>query len=190
MPFNYDYDNVAHRWFEELQKPFVNYLRANYTINYDDAMDLYVDSWIDLRKIILEKKATEHKWKALLFTIGCRKAMKIAKRRQKDNIEHFSSDKEVFNRQMFEVEAASYCLSAPHIFEDPALLDLLGYELGHLPELCNKILKFYYFDELSMTDIAETMNYTSSRTAITTKNRCLNRLKTRIKDTAQRFGII
>ena len=63
----YDYDNIAHRWFEEYKLPFLNYIRANFIIDYDGAMDLYVNSWIELRKIILEDRATDNKWKSLLF---------------------------------------------------------------------------------------------------------------------------
>ncbi len=63
----YDYDDIAHRWFEEYKLPFVNYIRANFVIDYDGAMDLYVDCWMELRKIILDNRATDHKWKSLLF---------------------------------------------------------------------------------------------------------------------------
>ncbi len=68
--------------------------------------------------------------------------------------------------------------------------EILAAELSYIPDPCNKILKLYYFDELSMKEIAESMNYSSSRSAITTKNRCMDKLKTRVMDAVRRLGIL
>lgn len=189
---SYDYDNIAHRWFEELKTPFMNYIRANFSISYDEVMDLYTDTWIEVRKIILSDRATDDKWKALIFRIGWRQAY----RRVTRHPEHISisnggdEDEETFNRGLFEAEKAAQSADAKSVYEDPELQAVLGAELSYIPDPCNKILKLYYFDELSMTEIAEAMNYGSSRSAITTKNRCMDRLKARVKNAVRRLGII
>lgn len=188
----YDYDNIVHEWFEELKTPFINYIRANFSISYDEVMDLYTDTWLEVRKIILSDKATDNKWKALIFKIGWRQADKIATRRPK----HISissggdEDKDTFIRGLFEAEKAAQIANSRSVYEDPELQAVLGAELSYIPDPCNKILKLFYFDELSMKEIAEALNYKSSRSAITTKNRCMDKLKARVKNAVSRLGII
>lgn len=188
----YDYDNIAHRWFEELKMPFINYIRANFSIGYDEVMDLYTDTWLEVRRIILEDRANDDKWKALIFKIGWRQADKIISHRKKHvSISPGGDDvEEIFNRGLFEAEKAVQLIEAKSVYEDPDLQSVLGAELSYIPDPCNKILKLYYFDEMSMTEIAEAMNYGSSRSAITTKNRCMDKLKARVKNAVRRLGII
>jgi len=192
MPHEYDYDNIARRWFDEYKLPFVNYIRANFIMDYDEAMDLYTDAWLELRKIIVESRATDNKWKALLFKIGWRQADKIATRRPKHISISYSSDddNENFNPGLFEAEKAAQQMEAKSVYEDPDLQAVLGAELSYIPDRCNKILKMYYSDKFSMTEIAEAMNYNSSRSAITTKNRCMDKLKARVKNAVRRLGIL
>lgn len=189
----YDYDNIARQWFEEYKQPFVNYIRANFVIDYDGAMDLYVRSWMELRKIILENRATDNKWKSLLFLIGKRLAIKDFERNPSiETMGAYSTDDENFNRKQFEYEQGARKLAEYYtsVYEDPELKAVLGAELSYIPDPCNKILKMYYFDQCSMTMIAEAMNYSSSRSAITTKNRCMDKLKTRVKNAVRRLGIL
>lgn len=189
----YDYDNIAHRWFEELKLPFINYIRASFVIDYDGAMDLYVDCWIELRKIILENRATDNKWKSLLFLIGKRQAIKDLERRPPIvTMGLHSPEDENFNRKQFEYEQGARKLDGYYtsVYEDPELQAVLGAELSYIPDPCNKILNMYYFDEFSMTEIAEAMNYNSSRSAITIKNRCMDKLKARVKNAVRRLGIL
>lgn len=188
----YDYDDIVHEWFEELKLPFINYIRANFSISYDEVMDLYTDTWLEVRRIINEGRANDNKWKALIFKIGWRQADRICTRRPRQiSITTGGEDAEgTFNRGLFEAEKAAQLFEAKSVYEDPDLQAVLGAELSYIPEPCNKILKLYYFDEMSMTEIAEAMNYGSSRSAITTKNRCMDKLKARVKNTVRCLGII
>ena len=188
----YDYDNIVHQWFEELKLPFINYIRASFSISYDEVMDLYTDTWMELRKIILDNRATDDKWKALIFKIGWRQADKIATRRPRHISISTGGDEaeETFTRGLFEAEKAAQMAEEKSVYEDPDLQAVLGAELSYIPDPCNKILKLYYFDEMSMTEIADAMNYGSSRSAITTKNRCMDKLKARVKNAVRRLGII
>ncbi len=188
----YDYENIVREWFEDLKLPFTNYIRANFIMSYDEAIDLYTDVWLELRKIILENRATDNRWKALIFLIGKRQAQKIAERRPTQISLSSDTDEaeENFNRGLFEAEKAARKMEAKSVYEDPDLQAVLGAELSYIPDPCNKILKLYYFDEMSMTEIAEAMNYRNSRSAITTKNRCMEKLRERIKRAVHRLGII
>lgn len=190
---DYDYNNIVHRWFEELRQPFIHYIRKNFRMDYDEVNDIYSDSWMELRKIILNGKATDDKWRALIFKIGWREANKKAERQKKiiplESLEA-DGDADCFNLGLFEFEKAVRRMHDKSVYENSDLYTVLGTELGYIPDPCNRILKMYYYDDMSMTEIAETMNYRSSRSAITTKNRCLDKLKARVKDAVRRLGIL
>jgi RNA polymerase sigma factor (sigma-70 family) len=53
--------------------------------------------------------------------------------------------------------------------------------LDELGETCKKILMYYYFDGLSMTDIAEKLGYANTDTAKTKKYKCKKRLDELVK---------
>lgn len=54
--------------------------------------------------------------------------------------------------------------------------------IGDLGETCKKILTYYYFDGLSMTDIAEKLNFANTDTAKTKKYKCKKKLDSLIKE--------
>ena len=54
--------------------------------------------------------------------------------------------------------------------------------IEELGETCKSILMYYYFDGLSMTDIAEKMGFANADTAKTKKYKCKKRLDNLIKD--------
>ncbi|MFY0687078.1 MAG: sigma-70 family RNA polymerase sigma factor [Cyclobacteriaceae bacterium] len=53
--------------------------------------------------------------------------------------------------------------------------------IGELGDPCKSILMYYYFDGMSMKDIAERMNFANTDTAKTKKYKCKKRLDTLIK---------
>lgn len=105
---SYDFDNIVLQWYEELKLPFINYIHSRFSLSYDDTMDLYNDAWLSVRDIILEGRATGENWRALIFTIGCRQAERIAKRRISLVSINASDDddEEKFNCGLFEAEKA------------------------------------------------------------------------------------
>lgn len=192
MAYN-DYELIVRQEYEGLKTYFINYLRANFRISHDDAADIYADAWIDIRRKINEGSIeNKTKLKALLFKIGWRQADKICTRRPV----HVSIDDGVddgesfFSPNLFEAEKKAQEAEYKSIYEDPDLQQVLAAELSYIPDPCNKILKLYYFDEFSMKEIAQSMNYKSDRTAITTKQRCFDKLKNRVLNSVRRLGLI
>lgn len=59
------------------------------------------------------------------------------------------------------------------------LMKVVSTSLSKLGENCRTLLIMFYYDQISMQDIAEKMGFGSSRVAITTKSRCWQRLKER-----------
>ena len=50
-----------------------------------------------------------------------------------------------------------------------------------LGDTCQKVLSYYYFDGMSMTDIAEKLNFSNTDTAKTKKYKCKKRLDQLVK---------
>ncbi len=127
------------------------------------------------------------------FLIGKRQPIKDFERRLPiETMGQHSVDEENFNRKQFEYEQGARKLDEYYtsVYENPELQAVLVAELNYIPDPCNKILKMYYFDEFSMTEIAEAMNYRSSSSAKTTKKRCMDKLKARVKNAVRRLGIL
>lgn len=184
----YEYNDIVRQYFEELKLLFVNYLRKNFIISYDDAMEIYTDVWIDVRSNIARGRVQDGtKWKSYILKMGWNQANKIASRRPTyiDSYDDVNFNRDEFEKKYTEEKAAEIS-----IYEDPDMQAVLAAELSYIPDPCNKILKLYYFDELSMKEIADSMNYSSSRSAITTKNRCMEKLKARVVDAVRRLGLI
>lgn len=183
----YDYDNIVHQYYEELKPLFVNYLRKNFILSYDEAMFIYTEVWIAVRENIRRGRVEAGtKWKAYILRMGWNQANNIATRRQ--YIEYIDDEK--FNRGEFERKYTEERAADQSIYEDPELQAVLAAELSYIPDPCNKILKLYYFDELSMKEIADAMNYSSANSAKTTKNRCMDKLKARMINAVRRLGIL
>jgi RNA polymerase sigma factor (sigma-70 family) len=53
--------------------------------------------------------------------------------------------------------------------------------INELGDSCRKILTYHYFDGLSMTDIAEKLNFANTDTAKTKKYKCKKKLDTLVK---------
>ena len=113
-------------------------------------------------------------------------ACKFASRtRQIPSFDDDHSDREEFeNAYLKEKEAEK------SIYNDPELKAVLAAELSYIPDPCNKILKMYYFDDFSMKKIADSFNYSSSRSANVVRNRCLEKIKIRVLNAVRRLGIL
>ncbi len=190
----YEYYNIAHEWYEEIKPFFINYIYRNFNLSRDEVYDIYHDTWVEVHKIIREERAeNDTKWRALIFKIGWRRANKVATRRPQhqsiDDGAGSEGDDERFNKTEFEMEKAVQEMQYQSVYADPELQALLGTELNYIPNPCRQILNFYYFDNMSMQEIAECMNYKTARSAITTKKRCFEKFKARMWKAARRLGI-
>lgn len=182
-----DYNEIVHRNFEEIKQPFVNFLRKNFKIGYDDIMDIYVNVWIDVRDNIRNGRTGRvRSWRSYIFNLGWKQACKFATR--KKQIPSF--DDENFDREEFEREYLKEREAEISIYDDPQLKAVLGAELSYIPDPCNKILKMYYFDKFSMKEIADSMNYSDARSANVIRNRCRDKIKERVLKAVRRLGIL
>jgi DNA-directed RNA polymerase specialized sigma24 family protein len=67
-------------------------------------------------------------------------------------------------------------------YEDQERLRIVQACIGKLGDVCKKILTYYYFDGLSMSDISEKLQFANTDTAKTKKYKCKKKLDTLIKE--------
>lgn len=60
-------------------------------------------------------------------------------------------------------------------------IDIVNHCIAQLGESCRQILIYYYYDKLSMNDIAEKMGFANADTAKTKKYKCKQELDNKIK---------
>ncbi|WMJ75044.1 sigma-70 family RNA polymerase sigma factor [Cytophagaceae bacterium ABcell3] len=65
--------------------------------------------------------------------------------------------------------------------EQQERIDIINRCINSLGDTCQKILMYYYFDKLSMTDIADKMGFANADTAKTKKYKCKKELDKKVK---------
>lgn len=78
-------------------------------------------------------------------------------------------------------------IEAPDDTDEKERQKLVEMCLDRLGERCKKILMLYYFDEVSMQQIATELNLATTDTAKTQKYKCMKRLEEMIKDSKKIF---
>jgi RNA polymerase sigma factor (sigma-70 family) len=66
-------------------------------------------------------------------------------------------------------------------FETPEKEKIIAECLGQIGETCRKVLTYYYFDEMSMQEIADRLGFANTDTAKTKKYKCKQKLDELIK---------
>jgi RNA polymerase sigma factor (sigma-70 family) len=88
--------------------------------------------------------------------------------------------KELERKSRYSIEEADRGESVDLVEKDERI-KIVHQCLGQLGDSCRKILSYYYFDELSMNDIAEKMGFANADTAKTKKYKCKQELDKLIK---------
>lgn len=60
-------------------------------------------------------------------------------------------------------------------------IEIINQVINNLGDTCRKVLTYYYFDNLSMTEIAEKLGFANADTAKTKKYKCKKELDEKIK---------
>lgn len=182
-----DYDLIARECFEQYKTLFVNLIRKNFVIDYDRAMDLYSDVWVDLRDGILSGRvAPDSNLRALILKMGWNQAAKLFRNRSRS----VSFDDERFDPDKFEQEYRLLEEEDKDFYKDPDLVAVLETELSYIPEPCSKVLEMKYSFGCSMKEIADAMNYRNERSAISAAARCREKLRNRMMKSLKLLGFI
>ena len=74
------------------------------------------------------------------------------------------------------------------LYKNEEALSLLGDELIHTPEPCGSIIRLFYYEDMSMDEIAEEIGYKNATTAKAKKSQCMSDLIERVSLALRRAG--
>lgn len=150
--------------FEQFGTYCIRLLQKNTGCSKQDAEDILMDAVINFRqKIITGKIQYLTSAKNYLFTTCYNMALV-----------RFNKEK-VKNTRIADVVEALYAPSEP-IGDREAMHDIFAAAMSALGEKCREIITLYYFEQLSMKDIAEQLGLGNAEVAKSTKSRCFKKL--------------
>ncbi len=160
------------RLYLKYRKEFVSWSIGKFGISEDDALDHYQDTMTIFFEKVMNGKLVEIEStiKTYVFGIGknrIRQKFDATSREEKHEVglsEHYhflATDQDA---------SEAYELARSQTKE---LFESLG-------DSCKQILRLFYFEKRSMSEIADLMNHKSEAVSRTTKKRCLEKLRSKI----------
>lgn len=193
-----NYEDIVREWYNRLRPEFLRRLTAKYSaLSLYDAENLYQDTFIAVHENLLMGHVKENtSWSSYIMTIGMNLASKAWRKLGKTDSadEGFDDEENDTNSIMaLKVEEKIRELSDEDeensFFKNEEALSMLGNELNHTPELCKKIIKFYYSNsDMTMDEIAEEVGLKNANTAKAKKNQCMNALIERVTRVLRNAG--
>lgn len=166
-------DRVMEKVYFRYKEEFVSWTIKKFGISQDDALDHYQDTLTIFFEKVINGSITviESSLKTYLFGIGknrVRQQFDDENRKERHGeglAEHY--------RFLAEDEDASV------VFEEArnqtqGLFEAIG-------EACKEILRLFYYEKKSMSEIARLMGHKSEAVSRTTKKRCLEKIRSKVK---------
>lgn len=192
-----NYENIVREWYKKLRPKYLECLLSRYPkMHLEVAENLYQDTFIAIQENLMCGRIKENtSWNSYIMTIGLHLANKEMRKLGKtDSISATydnGEDDDVPNKAARTVENILKALpdkeELPFV-KNPEAHSILGNEIAHTPEPCAKIIKLFYYEDLSMTEIAEEIGYKNAATAKAKKNQCMNDLINRIMKPLRQAG--
>lgn len=187
-----NYEEIVRLWYNRLRPEFLRRLTSRYSmLSLYDAENLYQDAFIAVQKNIMLGRVKENtSWSSYIMTIGINLAThELRKKGITDSIDQ-ENDESKSPRKVSEILKYLPDGEGCSLYEDPDAKTILNDELSHTPEPCNSIILLYYYEDLSMNEIAERVGYKNSTTAKSKKLQCMKDLIVRVKGSFRRAGLI
>jgi RNA polymerase sigma factor (sigma-70 family) len=146
-----------------------------YGLNYDDLSDIYQEAFIALRKHALNGKLDSVKSSLKTYLFGIGKFMIYDLLKEKQKITAYQPTIHVTHDT---IESISYEIENEELTLEQHLLRTFFKKLG---KKCQKVLTLFYSRGLSIDEIVEHTDYTSSSVVRSQKSRCIKTLKEMIK---------
>lgn len=180
------YEDIVRQWYNKVRPLFVNTLRKRFSqLDYDTIENLYQDAFLAVyENLQAERVRDDTSWSSYIIQIGINLATKELRHSGiTDSIYESDSDNEEgrmkISRTVEQFLSEGFGDDEP-LYKNENALSLLGYELNHTPEPCNTILRLYYYEDLSMDNIAIALNFKNATTAKTKKSKCMTDLIDRV----------
>lgn len=191
-----NYEEIVRKWYNKLRPLFQNTLKTCYkSLSYDAIEDIYQESFIAVHENLLRGRIKENtSWSSYIIQIGLNLAFKDSRHSGKtdsiDNSPVYDEDGQSALSRKVERLLAVDAESEETIYTDKEALKILGTELSFTPEPCATIIRLFYYDRMSMEDIAMAVNMKNAATAKSKKSQCMKALTSRIKGVFKTYGII
>ena len=157
-----------------------------------DCEDIYELAYLDLMDNVKEGKLTEAgnaNVAGYLYTICWRRALRARDRRKVEEKQMQKAARENAEEEASERYSPERVVGFDPVAEDEAdqeakdkALAFLDGILDGIPERCRKILRRYYWDNMSLKDIAAAMGLRNDDVAKTTKKRCMDKFVNTAKE--------
>lgn len=152
---------------------FIGYLQKRYQLEEEMASDIYHDSFLLMMDNIRTGKYRKQDASLLTYLLGIGKNLVLKKLKKKN-------ERPLVAGWISELLPDTDWKSA---------LEEAGRLIGEGETVCNQILQLFYWEKLSMSDIAERLGYQSAEVAKSKKNSCMRRFSFELKRRLESRGI-
>ena len=152
---------------------FIGYLQKRYQLEEEMASDIYHDSCLLMMDNIRTGKYQKQDASLLTYLLGIGKNLVLKKLKKKN-------ERPLVAGWISELLPDTDWKSA---------LEEAGRLIGEGETVCNQILQLFYWEKLSMSDIAERLGYQSAEVAKSKKNSCMRRFSFELKRRLESRGI-
>ncbi|EDY94572.1 RNA polymerase sigma factor, sigma-70 family [Phocaeicola plebeius DSM 17135] len=152
---------------------FIGYIQKRYQLEEDVVSDIYHDSFLLMMDNIRTGKYQKQDASLLTYLLGIGKNLVLKKLQKK-------SERPLVAGWISELLPDTDWKSA---------LEEAGRLVNECDTVCNRILQLFYWERLSMSDIAEQMGYQSADVAKSKKNSCMRRFSFELKRRLESRGI-
>lgn len=187
------YQDIVLQWYNKVRPLFVNTLRSRFCeLDYDTIEDLYQETFLAVYENLRAGKVRENtSWQSYIIGIGIKRAFKLLRHKTETIYEYDNNDADGQLQISRVVEKIlSERVEEESVYNNIEAQGLLGEELNFTPEPCNKIIRLFYYDGMSMEDIATAVNFRNATTAKSKKSQCMKSLTERVKACFKRAEII
>ena len=191
-----NYEDIVRGWYNRLRPEFLRRLTAKYSgLSLYDAENLYQDAFIAVQENLMRGRIKEDtSWSSYIMTIGLNLASKEWRKIGKtDSVDDgFDDEEDSQSKTARRVEELLKALPTDDdeipLYKNPEAQSLLGDELIHTPEPCGSIIRLFYYEDLSMDEIAEEIGYKNATTAKAKKSQCMTDLFARVTRALRNAG--
>lgn len=188
------YEDIVREWYRRLRPEFLRRMSNRFSwLTFGEAENIYQDAFIAVHDNLKRGAVKENtSWRNYIMAIGVNMATKCW--RQKSNIDSMDNtlSSSTLNPTLCNVNEFINNIdeSEYDFYTDPEAQALMGKELIRTPEPCASIIRLFYYENLSMSDIAEEVGYKNAETAKAKKSQCMKSLVVRVKNSLRKAGII
>lgn len=158
----------------QYKEAFIEFAKK-YGVNKNDALDIYQDSVLALRENVATGKLKQLNSSIKTYLFGIGKYMIF---------DYLRAHKKMVPTPSEEIKTSHLTDDFEVIFKEEMTKkeQLLKIAFEQLGEKCKMVLKLFYYQDYSIEEITEILNYNNKDVVKSQKSRCLKSLKDKIKN--------